>query len=94
MIVNLLTRDVLLEMLYWETEDFQHFWIFYRLCNIEKWEIILIGKDRHSDSVGLRLPNEKKNILKVVDEPEAIKIIRYAIYYGVNYVDTAWTSQW
>lgn len=37
----------------------------------------------------MRLPQVGKDMMSPIDEPEAIKMIRYAIDKGVNYVDTA-----
>jgi predicted aldo/keto reductase-like oxidoreductase len=39
----------------------------------------------------MRLPQLGKDRMSPIDEPEAIKMIRYAIDNGVNYVDTAFT---
>jgi predicted aldo/keto reductase-like oxidoreductase len=39
----------------------------------------------------MRLPQLGKDITSPIDEPEAIKMIRYAIDNGVNYVDTSVT---
>lgn len=38
----------------------------------------------------MRLPSVERDGKWVIDEPEAIKMIRHAIDEGVNYVDTAW----
>lgn len=38
----------------------------------------------------MRLPTVKKDNKDVIDEAEAIKMIRYGIDHGVNYVDTAY----
>lgn len=38
----------------------------------------------------MRLPTIKQGEKNVIDEPEAIRIIRYAIDHGVSYVDTAY----
>ena len=38
----------------------------------------------------MRLPVVKKGKSTVIDEDEAVKMIRHAIDQGVNYVDTAW----
>ena len=38
----------------------------------------------------MRLPVKNDNGNEIIDEEEAIKMIRYAIDNGVNYMDTAW----
>ena len=49
------------------------------------WEVSALGFGC------MRLPTKKVNGNEVVDEEEAIKMIRYAIDNGVNYFDTAFT---
>ncbi len=48
------------------------------------WDVSALGFG------AMRLPTKKRLLWKVVDVPEAIRILRYAIDHGVNYVDTAW----
>jgi predicted aldo/keto reductase-like oxidoreductase len=55
---------------------------YRRLGNLD-WEVSVLGFG------AMRLPLADKETGKV-DEPEAIRMMRYAIDHGVNYVDTAY----
>ncbi len=50
-----------------------------------------IGKPVSLFGIGcMRLPTTKVEGKNVIDEPEAIRMIRYGIDHGVNYIDTAY----
>jgi predicted aldo/keto reductase-like oxidoreductase/predicted transcriptional regulator YdeE len=55
----------------------------YRKMGSLDWEVSALGFGC------MRLPTKKENGNEVIDEEEAIKMIRYAIDMGVNYLDTA-----
>lgn len=55
----------------------------YRDFGILDWKVSALGFG------AMRLPTKGGKASKI-DEPEAVKMIRYAIDYGVNYVDTAY----
>ena len=56
----------------------------YRAMGRLGWKVSALGFG------AMRLPTKKQDGKDVIDEDQAIKIIRYAIRHGVNYVDTAW----
>jgi len=55
----------------------------YRKMGSLDWEVSALGFG------AMRLPTKKENGKEIVDEEEAITMIRYAIDKGVNYIDTA-----
>jgi predicted aldo/keto reductase-like oxidoreductase/predicted transcriptional regulator YdeE len=55
----------------------------YRKMGSLDWEVSALGFGC------MRLPTKKENGTDVIDEEEAIKMIRYGIDHGVNYYDTA-----
>jgi predicted aldo/keto reductase-like oxidoreductase len=55
----------------------------YRRMGSLPWKVSALGFGC------MRLPSKKFLIWKKVDQPEAIKIIRYGIDQGINYIDTA-----
>jgi uncharacterized protein len=56
----------------------------YRKMGSLNWEVSALGFGV------MRLPTEMKDEKPAIIEAEAIKMIRYAIDNGVNYIDTAW----
>lgn len=58
---------------------------------MEYRNFIKIGKPVSLFGIGcMRLPTVKKGDKTVIDEAEAIRMIRYGIDHGVNYIDTAY----
>ena len=56
----------------------------YRKMGSLDWKVSALGYG------AMRLPMIKDGDIQKVDVPEAIRIIRYGIDQGINYVDTAW----
>ncbi|MHA1561834.1 MAG: aldo/keto reductase, partial [Promethearchaeota archaeon] len=56
----------------------------YRKMGSLDWKVSALGFG------AMRLPMIKEGDTEKVDVPEAIRIIRYGIDNGINYVDTAW----
>lgn len=56
----------------------------YREMGQLGWKVSALGFG------AMRLPTQKSDEKDFINEKEAIKMIRYAIDHGVNYLDTAW----
>jgi predicted aldo/keto reductase-like oxidoreductase len=56
----------------------------YRKLGQEKWNVSILGFGC------MRLPTIKQEDKEIVNEKEAIRLIRYGIDNGINYIDTAW----
>ncbi|MBN1190551.1 MAG: aldo/keto reductase [Dehalococcoidales bacterium] len=56
----------------------------YRQFGKLDWKVSALGFG------AMRLPSKGTDMSSPVDEPEAIRIMRYAIDHGVNYLDTAY----
>ncbi len=57
-----------------------------RYCKLgkENWDVSILGFGC------MRLPTVKQEDKELVDEKEAIRLIRHGIDNGINYIDTAW----
>ena len=56
----------------------------YRKLGKLNWDVSILGFGC------MRLPTVKQKDKEIVDEAEAIRLIRYGIDKGINYIDTAW----